>query len=72
MNWTSLHRFGLTGLLTMGLGLPAWAQDAGRLDKETAEQAFRRPAYSPPDAVTSFARALTVCTAERSSPSTST
>ncbi len=48
MNWTSLHRFGLTGLLTMGLGLPAWAQDAGMLDKETAEQAFRRPAYSPP------------------------
>jgi Protein of unknown function (DUF3604) len=48
MNWTSLHRFGLTGLLAMGLGLPAWAQDAGMLDKETAEQAFRRPAYSPP------------------------
>ena len=45
---TPLHRLGLGALLGMGLALPAWAQDAGTLDQETAAQGFRKPAYSPP------------------------
>ena len=45
---TPLHRLSLGALLGMGLALPAWAQDAGTLDQETAAQGFRKPAYSPP------------------------
>jgi hypothetical protein len=37
----------LTGLLAAGLGLPAAGQDAGMLDKGAAEQAFKKPPYSP-------------------------
>jgi hypothetical protein len=42
-----LHRSALAGLLATGLGLPATGQDAGTLDKEAAEQAFKKPPYSP-------------------------
>jgi hypothetical protein len=42
----------LSGLLVAGLALPAMAQvgaqtDAGTLDQTTAEQAFKKPPYSP-------------------------
>src|SRR5215213_25729 len=35
-------------LLALGLGLPAWGQDVGTLDRETAERTYPRPPYSPP------------------------
>src|SRR5215203_3539812 len=42
----------LSGILAVSLTLPAWAEEAaqtdiGTLDKATAEQAFKKPPYSP-------------------------
>ena len=37
----------VAGLLAAGLSLPASAQDAGTLDRGAAEQAFKKPPYSP-------------------------
>src|SRR3954470_5658291 len=43
-----LHTSALAGVLALGLGFPAAAQDTGPLDKEKAEAAHNRPAtYSP-------------------------
>jgi len=43
-----LQTTALAGVLALGLGFSATAQDAGTLDKEKAEAAFKRPApYSP-------------------------
>jgi len=47
MNSKQGWRFTLVFLLTLGLALPAVAQDTGTLDKESAEKAFPKRPYSP-------------------------
>ena len=47
MTKTSLQTTALASLLAAGIALPGLAQDAGTLDTAAAEQAFKRPAYSP-------------------------
>ncbi len=44
---TFLCKAAVAGLLAAGLSLPASAQDAGTLDRGAAEQAFKKPPYSP-------------------------
>ena len=41
MHKAFLHRSTFAVVLALGLGLPAAGQDAGTLDKEAAEQAFK-------------------------------
>ena len=49
MNWTSLQRFGLTGLLAVGLGSAGLGRRTpGMLDQGDGRAGSRRPAYSPP------------------------
>jgi hypothetical protein len=50
MNWPSLRHAALAGLLAVTLALPAWGQALDtmeRMDQATAEQAFKKPGYSP-------------------------